>query len=273
MAADSSALVGRKKLFTKQLDSSVVADAHCFVIAEQLERDKTAIKRQQQTNEMGVAEIDAWRKANEEALKEAAMDGAKFGLSRMATALEKREAAATAYKGWLTRYQKQLNAKKIPYAMLEDKIDRAVNGYATAKTAVAAGKVTAKTMEASDIFDNYKIQAELVARGSASADALLRAALEDPSWQKFVHSDPKAWELLRSTLDVASSSTELAKLSPHYALAALIVDGSYDATKWTLSRNRIMQQYNMSDTRLLAVASLQRQIEKTVQKLKECRAE
>ena len=269
MTGEEKALVEDKRRFAAQLDSSVAADAGCATLATQLESDKEAIRRQQRTSEMGVAEIDAWRKANEEALKEAALDGAKYFLSRTATALEKRESSARTYEGWMTRYAKQMKDKHVPFEVLQEKIESAVHGYVNAKLDVAAGTVLTRGLDADEIFENFRTQAGLVARDAAEADAAMKAALSDPTFQKFVRSDATGWDLLRSTLDVASSATGLERISPQYALASLVVDGSYDATKWTLSRDRIMQQYNMSDTVLKAVASLQRQIEKKW--LKVCR--
>ncbi|HYN79856.1 MAG TPA: hypothetical protein VES88_00010 [Gemmatimonadaceae bacterium] len=222
---------------------------------------------------MGVAEIDAWREANEEAKKEALADGAKFAFSHVASALEKREGAARAYKGWMTRYAKQMKQHHVPFEALQGKIETAMRGYMNAKLQVVGGTVLSKGMEAEEIFENFRTQAGLVAREATPADAAMNAALNDPTFQKFVRSDATNWDFLRSKLDVFSSAGELKRLSPHYALASLLVDGSYDATKWTASRNRLMQQYHLSDAELTAVTSLQHQIVRTLTKLKQCRGE
>lgn len=271
--ADSVALVNRKTQFSAQLDSSIAADAGCAAIATRLERDKEALRRQQRTNEMGLAEIDAWRRANEEAMKEAAIDGAKYSISLVATALEKREGAARAYKGWLTRYAKQMKQNHVPFEVLQGKIESAMHGYVNARLQIAGGTVLARGLEAQEIFENFRTQAGLVARDAGESDAAMKAALNDPTFQKFVRTDATYLDFVRSTLDVFSSAGELKRISPHYAFASLLVDGTYDVTKWTASRNRLMQQYHLSDAALTAVTSLLHQIEKTVTKLKECRAE
>jgi hypothetical protein len=266
-------LVKMKLQFSARVDSAVAADAACATIASQVASDKQALQRQQKTNELMVAEIDTWRQANEDALKQAAEDGAMFLLSRAGKGLERKEAVARTELGWLTRYEKQMRNDGVPFAMLHDKVTSAVSKYVNAQVQAAGGKAISAGMDAHDIYENFRIQAGLVARDDREADASINEALSNPTFREFVQRDATGWDLLRSTLNVASSASDLAKISPEYALASLVVDGGYDATKWTLARNRILQQYNLSDTALMAVASLQQQIQRTMRKLQTCRGD
>ena len=273
LVAEERSVIAEKQRFAAQIDSAVAAAATCATIATQLESDKEALRRQQKTNEMGVAQIDEWRKLNEKALEEAATHGATAVLGSAARSLEQRQNSANTFAGLLTKYENKMRGQDIPYAALEDKINRAAQGYLNARTEALGGVGLGKALEARDYFDNFKIQAGLVARDAEDADGNLKAALRDTTFQKFVKADATDWELLRSTLDLATSLPEFKKIVPQYQLAAFVVDEGFDAKKWYESKQRIMQQYNLSDTALAAVAALQHQLERTVQKLKACRAE
>ena len=106
----------------------------------------------------------------------------------------------------------------------------------------------------------------------ATADESVRAALADPALAAIVNADASAADLTRQTLDQLVATPGFERFAPQYALAAFVVDYGYDATRWTLSGQRILQGGALSDRGLEAVASLTRQIRRTVEWQAACRA-
>lgn len=273
LQALSDSIVVEKASFITALEAAVAAaDARCADVTRQLAQDRLALVRQQRVSESMVAELEAWAKESAEAANNAAWLGATTLFGNAAKQLQTREASATAFKGVLTRAEAQLGARGAPIAVLRDRIARASRGYVSARMQAVAGNTMAHVGDASELLNYAKTEAGVIAGFQASADADIRAALTDPVLQQYVQTDATALELVRATLDQLAGTPALEPLAKPYALAAFIVDYGYEASKWAASRARILQNAQLSDEQLKAVAALSAQMERTVARLQACRA-
>lgn len=273
LKALSDSIVLEKAGFISALEAAIAAaDARCADITRQLAQDRLALVRQQRVSESMVAELEAWAKESAEAASNAAWLGATTLFGNAAKQLQTREASATAFQGVLTRAEAQLGTRGAPIAALRDRIARASRGYASARMHAVAGNTMAHVGDASELLNYAKTEAGVIAGLQSGADADVRAALNDPVFQRFVQTDATALDLVRATLDQLAGTPALEPLAKPYAVAAFVVDYGYEASKWTASRARILQNAQLSDEQLKAVAALSAQMERTVARLQACRA-
>jgi predicted component of type VI protein secretion system len=249
-----------------------VRDAECASLQQQLARDREALLRQKHVNEATVRELEAWAADNEKAQREAVQLGMTSLFSAAAVHLESKEASARAFRGWLTRYEKQMRVDGVPIEALQGRIERSMRGYVNARVQASAGAAMNVAADANALYEYAQTEAGVIAQLQGAADADVKAVLEDPAFARFVQTDATGWDLLRGTLDQLSGLPALKKLAPHYAIAAFVVDYGYDARKWGTSGARILQDAKLSDLELKAVKTLSDQMKRTVARLAACRA-
>lgn len=263
--------IGEAEAYATELESQ--SNRLCDKVKEQLERDIEVIKKYEKSRELGLKELSEWERANKEAEKAALMAGMSVIMGRFADNLTKREASARAFKGWLTRYKKQLVEDGVPFSALYPKIERAMNGYLVAKTNAASGKILQKGLEINKHYGLFKKEVSAIALSTAKNDKLVREVIQDPRIQKYLEKDSP--EIDVSYFIAEKSGEEIATIivgtNLPVKLADFIISYSYEAVKWNESRKRIMQQYDIRDQELLAYKSTGEQIKKTAAALKRCR--
>lgn len=273
LQAQSATLASEKQRFVARLDTVIAKrDARCLAFSEQIQRDRAALVRQQRVSEASVAELEEWAAANAEAQRGAYKVGMTALFGSVAKQMETREASAAAFQRLLTRYERQLAVRGAPYTVIQQKVASALSGYASANAQARAGSAMGTAADMYERFNYMKTEAGYIASRQAAADADLKAALADPIMKRVLETDATALDLLRSTLDLASGSTTLAKIGPQYALASFLVDYGYESSKWMASRARILQGAALSDLELRAVDALSQQMERSVARLQACRA-
>jgi len=274
--ADGLALSQRSSDVSSAIDpgsSDHKQDDGCERVAQQLERDKEALRRQQKTNEMGLNELDEWTRANQEAEKQALGAGVKLLLQTFALDADAQAHSARSFKGWLTRYEKEITERGVPFEALQANIERAYSGYVNASIAARADHLINEALDARELWDLLRSELGPVADKKAASDLAVREALENPVLKALIDKDQPGGAFAKSLLSMAARSKDLEKIiGPQVELATFVGDYGYAATKWTASRNRILQQAGLADKELEAVDSLKGQIECTVRKLKQCQA-
>lgn len=247
-------------------------------LERQLERDQEALRRMQKTIELTLKELEEWSAANQEAEKAALLLGIKALGGTMATKLEKLSKSASAYQGWVTRYAKQLQSRNVNVQVVGEKLSLALRGYVGAAAAAKTGTAISTGLKAEEIWKLFKDGMGTVLAMKSKSDATVKELLADPQLKAVFTEDKAGWELAQSLLTLASESEEAEKLlGPQFALASFIVDYGYEATKWTLSRNRILQRADpekdatVIEAELKSIDALKRQIESTTAQLKAAR--
>lgn len=241
----------------------------CDAIKNQLEMDKTALERQKNAIEMGQKELEEWTKKNEEAQEKALKDGISAIVGGITEKLETYKNSARAYQGWLTKYEKKMRKEGIPFDRLRDKIYQANAGYELALSNIALGSILKTGRNGVENFDGFKAEISAIAERITSSNREVREALSDPRVQKYLEHDRPDVDF---ELFIAGEVIEkIPGMKIPTQLSSFVVNYGYDATQWTASRNRILQQYHLVDQELKAVDSLKHQIEKTVEESNKCR--
>jgi len=272
LRALSDSIVREKSAFIARLEAAVAASGPCADIRRQLAQDRAALVRQQRVSELLVSELESWAKENADAQQGALKLGVTALFGSAAKQLQTREASANAFKGVLTRYEREMRSRGIPFEAMQERIERAARGYVAARVQATAGTVMGHAADANDLWNFARTEAGAIAAAEASADADVKAVLSDSSFQRFVQTDATASDLVRGTLDQIAGTPALEPLAKPYALASFLVDYGYEASKWAASRARILQDAKLSDEQLRAVAALSAQMERTVARLQACRA-
>jgi hypothetical protein len=272
LRALSDSVVREKSEFIRQLESAIAANGPYAAVERQLAQDRMALVRQQRVSELLVSELESWAKENADAQAGALKVGLTTLFGSAAKQLQTREASATAFRGVLTRYEREMRARGIPFDVMRERIERAARGYVAARVQATAGTVMGHAADANDLWNFARTEAGVIAAAQAGADADVKAAMSDPTFQRFIQTDATAADLVRGTLDQMAGTPALEPLTKPYALAAFLVDYGYEASRWAASRARILQGAQLSDEQLKAVAALSAQMERTVARLQACRA-
>jgi len=244
----------------------------CQSIIEQLDKDKKAMQELSKSIGAGLAEIEALAIEIEKAESDALRIAVKALLGGLADKLQKRAAAASAFKGWMTRYEQQLRSKQVPFDVLLPKIERAVRGYTNAKVDVLAGKVLSSGLTAVDIWELVRTECGAIRAMLEDSDQAIASLKEDQQLRAYLSTDSPGSELAAQMVGLAASSEELGKfIGPHATLASFLVDTGFTWYAWNKKRTALSQQLRLSEDNLKAVESLKRQIERTVARLKQCR--
>jgi hypothetical protein len=236
-------------------------------LKQQLERDQTALRRQQASIERGNAELERWARENERAQAAAlsvAVEGlrgalvAKVGeatenrLKEVETALKSR---AVQSQAWQRRLE-QIRALRSTNARLSGALD----GVKTVELSETAGSAAQTYERLRDWARASEPDARLMDRlaGEIAADSELTSIMEDSG--------------LSAVIGGASLVKSLGPWMTAASFAQFVVAYGYEAAAWTASRSRIVQQNLLRESELGAVDALKRQIEQTIQRIRECKS-
>ncbi len=244
----------------------------CPTIDAQLARDREALRRQQGVSAATSAELEAWARENEDAQRSAMMLGVKSLMGEAAGRLAARQARVTALQGAIARNERRLGERGIAAAPVKARLAWLAGEYGRAHAQANVGGAVVRASELEALYDLVRTEAGLIAKEMATTDEAVRAALADPALAAVVNADASAAELARQTLDQLVATPGFERFAPQYALAAFVVDYGYDATRWALSGQRILQGDAVSERGLEAVAALTKQIRRTVEWQAACRA-
>jgi hypothetical protein len=237
-------------------------------IQHQLELDKAALERQQRSIQMGLRELDQWTEANKEAQNNALKIGITTIFGQAASEMEAQSKSAASFRGWLTRYDKMLREQGVPLQALQPKMEKALSGYINATIISKSGSALKQGLSGLDLWDATKSEIALIAQTQTKSNAAIKEVIEDPDLKRVLAMDNAGSELAESILKLAAQSKELEKIiGPSVDVGTFVVDYGYEAIKWTASRNRIVDQWHLSDQELKAVDSLKREITNTVASL------
>jgi hypothetical protein len=261
--------VSRKGAQLSPADSDVLAThltnqaGLCRSFQPQIDQDRRALATQLSVIQRGQKELQEWNDTNNEAQLEAVRHAAVFALGRFASVLGQQANAARSLKGWVTRYEKQLASEGLPVEALLPKLQDTIRRYNAAYTTAAGAKSLETTLEAEKLFQGFKDEISAIALQKGETDSTVREMLADSRIQKYISRDRpdvdfKLFLAEGSTESVLSAVLGQAKAAPMVNFASFIVDSTYDATKFKLSWDRIMQQYDLSGSSERAVVSLER---------------
>ncbi len=255
---------------------AAAAEASCKKhLSDQLARDKKALQTEQKTIGVGLDELDNWTKASEDAQKDALKTASKLLLAGLGEKLIAQENSLRSFKGWLTRYKKQLQSDNIPFDLIETKIERAAKGYTTASIYVTGGRAIEGLNTFNETLTLATNEISSIAAQMSRSDDAVRELLADKRITALINSDSAGRDLANSLVTMAAHTGDLEGLAgklagPSADLANFLIDYGYDAKEWWESRKRILQQYLISDTQLKAIDALKAQTECTIKRLKEC---
>ncbi|MCE5311979.1 MAG: hypothetical protein LLF86_02370 [Nitrospiraceae bacterium] len=309
---NAEADIRKLRSLLSQLQSGAASEdiRQCNAIDSRLARETEMARQMQKTSEMGIKEIEQWEKMNEKAASDAMWRGVEALTKGFGMQLEAKQRSAAAFKGWITKYQKQLAAQGVAVDSVLPKLERTIEGYEKAakyadfnksmryalqsqgiKAGVArqadVSNIINKTMAAKELYQAFKNETGMVAQDIAQQDASVKALLEDPRVQKVFELEHPGVNL--SQMFAAASAEEVLKQAAKFSdnirgivrgaggaavpveFASFLADYGYSAAEWMTSRNRILQQYNLSEEQLKAVKVHGEQMKKTVGELDECR--
>lgn len=244
--------------------SNAVAQApDCSAIEQQLVRDQNAMRRQQDSIMKGNRELEDWAKQNEEAQK-AALDEAKKFLRDSVT--KGVEDFATAK---IAKLRSELMRRQ-PQGQTVSRYMEKIREFEAARNRLAAARDAAKIADKGYTpYDAWQEIRKWAAERKRDVD-IMNAFLKD------MRQDPATAQIAKEVFgDVAIDVLKLGLdgvVDSSLSLGDFLVKYGYEATKWTASRNRIVQQNELRDQDLRAVDALDRQIKRTVARLQECRA-
>ncbi|MBN2655243.1 MAG: hypothetical protein JXR79_09075 [Nitrospirae bacterium] len=309
---NAEADIKRLRSLLAQLQSGAVSDdiRQCDAVDRRLARETEMARQMQKTSEMGIKEIEQWEKMNEKAASDAMWRGVEALTKGFGMQLEAKQRSAAAFKGWITRYQKQLAEQGVVVESVLPKLERTLEGYEKAakyadfnksmryalqsqgiKAGVArqadVSNIINKTMAAKDLYAAFKNETGMVAQDIAQHDASVKSLLEDPRVQKVFELEHPGVNL--SQMFAAASAEEVLKQAAKFSdnirgivrgaggaavpveFASFLVDYGYSAAEWLTSRKRILEQYNLTEDQLKAVKVHGEQMKKTVEELNHCR--
>lgn len=265
-------IVGDKTMFAAAVDSAVKRlEQACPTIDAQLARDREALRRQQGVSASTSAELEAWARENEDSQRSAMMLGVKALMGEAAGRLAARQARVTALQSAVARNERLLGERGIAAGPVKARLAWLAGEYGRAQAQANVGGAIVRAGEIDALYELVRTEAGVIAKEMATTDDAAREALADPAIAAIVNVDASASDLARQTLDQLVATPGFERFAPQYALASFVVDYGYDATRWALSGQRILQGGAVSERSLEAVAALTRQIRRTVEWQSACR--
>jgi hypothetical protein len=240
---------------------------NCSAVRDRYVRDMAAIQRMQKTIQMSQQELTEWTTRNEEAQRAAIMSAINLlvdgGLAYVAESTE----ALNGLKGALAKYEKQLKRqKRSPDPLQQAKWIDMNKRILEMNASISAAKQLQDKKEKAEIFWGYfTANTKEVDESMNGFKAALNAVDEDPILHKLLV-DKGLMPLVNRL-----KTRELFPKKPYLVnLLEFAADYGYSATEWVASRNRIIQQYQVSDDQLRAVNSMQVELKRTMGALNEC---
>ena len=216
---------------------------------------------------MGQQELTEWTKKNEEAQYDAIKTALNLFVDGGLAYLAESRAARDGLKGALAKYEKQL---KSPAPQTRPAPAGKMARYEQAHRGDGNDHIRreglAEKKEKAEIFWKYFTANTKDADQSVSSfKASLNAVQEEPILHKLLV-DKGLMPLVNKF-----KTRELFPKKPYLInLAEFTRDYGYDVVEWTASRNRIIQQYNVTDEQLRAVNSMTEELKHTMGAINEC---
>lgn len=264
--AEALSLAGDYERRAQRLDRESET-ARCVAVRDRYLRDMEAVKRNQKTIAMGQEELEAWTRRNEEAQQEALKSALNLLVDGSLAYVAESTQAANGLKGALAKYENQLKRQNRRVDPLQQaKWLEMHKRLLEMQKSIAAAKQLQDKKEKAEIFWGYFTQSTRdIDTSTNDFKNALTAIDEDPILHKILV-DKGLLPLVRRL-----KTKELLPKKPYLlGLLEFAKDYGYSATEWVLSRNRILQQYDVSDQQLRAVKAMEEELRKTVPALNEC---
>jgi hypothetical protein len=240
---------------------------HCLAVRDRYIRDMAAIQRMQKTIEMSRQELDDWARRNEEAQASAIKSALNLFVDGGLAYIVESKNALNGLKGALAKYEKQLIRQgRAPDPLQKGKWMDMSKRILEMEIAISTAKQLQAKKEKAEIFWGYfTASTKEVDDSMTGFKGALTTVDEDPILHKFL-ADKGLMPLVNRL-----KTKELFPKKPYLLnFLEFVKDYGYSATEWVASRNRILQQYNVSDDQLRAVNSMQNELKNTMTQLNEC---
>ena len=245
----------------------------CDKLVVQLERDKRALKNFMKTIRMTDNEREQWTNEGKDAMKEAGVTLVKFFTGEIANHLTNRDGKILLIKKTIDKYKKEKASELIKNKFLLDQIEKKLSKAEELFAKITVKKTAEYTLAADNMIDVIKSDAELSESLMKNGDKELVEILNDKDFNLKLSEIGSSFAdlLLEYESEIRASTNFFKTFNPLLARLPLIRDLSYSGTKLYLSSERVEQLYEVADQELKAVNSLKKQIERTNEKLNDCK--
>lgn len=245
----------------------------CDKLIVQFERDKRALKNFMKTIKMTDNERDVWTEEGKDAMKEAGMTLVKFFTAELADHITKREGKILFIKKTIDKYKKDNASDVIKNKYLLDQMDKKLMKAKELFTKITVQKTTEYTLASDNMIDIIKSDVELSESLMGNGDKEVMEVLNDNEVRLKLSEigSSLADLLLEYESDIRASTKFFKTFSPLLSALPLVRDLSYAGTKLYLSSERVAQLSEVAEQEIKAVNSLKKQIERTNEKLKDCK--
>jgi hypothetical protein len=263
--------------FASGTDAEVAA---CCKTYGQLQQDIDANKRYGKEIEKAQAQLAEWTEKNDQAWRDAAMAGVEAVVASCTAALDKRVARATELRTGLNNMEGQLIGKygQKNFNKLVSKLEVTSRSWDKATRLISKARIPGWFNAGADgigYYEQFMNAVSEVALIEGEGDRYLAEAIRDPEVGAIINQDFPMVDLqgfvygkeMESLLEAAGMSTL------PVAFGDFLVKYGYSAADWALSRQRILQQLEVSEQQLKAVAALKKQMVHSMDDFKKCRAE
>jgi hypothetical protein len=253
----------------------------CADLASAVERDTAQAAKHKEESDKANAAREEWTdsaiEARRDALKQS-IDALTVGLAEY---LQRLEYSARAYKGWITRYRKQLAEKGVDVDRLLGKISDEKLKYLAARLKVDLMSLLQLKQRMQEMDFEAKAEAvknavSLLALELGKVNASVRETLEVPAVRELLNTERPDVDLemfvvgdlvLKPLLKAAG----LKALPVDFA--SFVVNYGYDMAKVKQSLDRVKQYTTLADQQLAAANAMQKRITEDMARFKACKEE
>lgn len=246
----------------------------CQKCSDEARRDENELLKR--LKEIGAIRADfiTWKKSNDDAISDALMSVAELALGRVAKYFANDAKSVIAFKGWITRYEKQLAKEGANVPVILTKLQDLHLKCLTAEMTAVSGKVLEKT-EPIAMYGVLKNTVSAVAVDQSKVREDVKELLNDPVIQKYIEQDGAAMSLLdtfaqKGAEEVIETLSGASKLVPALGIAIFLKDSSYNGLKWWLSLKMIGIRYTLTEQSGNAVRSLHSLLERRKKEWGKC---
>jgi len=249
----------------------------CKKLEAQLALDNRVLKDFKKTVDMTNKEREDWTKDGEDAMSEARESITKYLTSGFTDMLEKRLERIDRYRKVLDNLKttaiKDLPNNKDLLNRINVKIEKTQTLYKNYKKMIIAKNAGKYAVPADDLRETMESEYGLYQKIVEEGDRNITEILKDQEVREKL-SDIGSYftdALIDHEIEIRKASAFFSKVSPCLSALPLVRDLSYTGMKLELSWERVSQLADIADQQLEAEKALRKQIERTRDKLKECR--
>jgi hypothetical protein len=255
--------------------SKGLPEAYCKKLQIKLDGYINEREKFQKTINLTQSELNVWMEKNNEALRNAAIDGAELILGQWIENIKLRNQTASNIRERLKPYEKRLRAKGVDVDNYKKILDKRIFTYEHLTKDVEDFQ-SAMEYDAY-IRDVFQASAEKIAETNAGFSAMLndpsvKACLNDSGYPIVDAGQALAGEIFEKK--ILTKLTKFVKFNdriPYVKYAQFAVDQAYNATDWILSFKRICDINNVSGKETEAAYAIQRKINETRDLMKDCK--